>query len=311
MRLQEYFKYGEKRPVISFEIFPPKTEKGMENLKKVLKELAELGPDFITVTYGAMGSTKERTLEIASLIKNRFGVETACHLTCVGASRGEIDRMLNRIYEAGIENIVAIRGDTPSTSEQYIPPPDGYKYGYELVRHIRQFEEKTLGRRHFGIAVGGYPEKHTEAPDMETDIKNLKLKVDAGADIVITQLFFDNRYYFDFLERARSHGINTPIIPGLMPILSVRQIERITSMCGATLPPRLKKSLDACKDDDEKARAVGIAQCIDQSKDLLARGVPGIHFYVLNKSDHMKEIIGALPVGRLKYQGSKFAANIP
>lgn len=311
MRLPEYFKNDGKEPVISFEIFPPKTEKGMENLEKVLGELAGLSPDFISVTYGAMGSTRERTLEIASLIKNRFGVETACHLTCVGASKDELDRMLNRIYEAGIENIVAIRGDTPPGAAEFIPPPDGYRYGYELVRHIRRFEEKTLKRRYFGIAVGGYPEKHTEAPDIEADIKNLKLKVDAGADIVITQLFFDNSHYFEFTERAKAHGINTPIIPGLMPILSVRQIERITSMCGASIPSRLRKRLDDCKDDDEKARAIGIAQCVDQSKDLLARGVPGIHYYVLNKSEHMKEIIGALPAGRFKYPGGKFAANIP
>lgn len=311
MRLPEYFKYGEKGPVISFEIFPPKTEKGMENLETVLEELTGIGPDFITVTYGAMGSARERTLEIASLIKNRFCVETACHLTCVGSSRGELDRLLIQIYESGIENIVAIRGDVPSGAQEFIPPPDSYKYGYELVKHIRQFEENRLNRRYFGIAVGGYPEKHTEAPDMETDIRNLKHKVDAGADIVITQLFFDNRHYFDFVERARSHGITTPVIPGLMPILSVKQIERITSMCGATIPSDLRNRLDACKDDDEKARAIGIAQCIDQSKELLARGAPGIHFYVLNKSDHMKEIIGALPVGRFKYSGGKFAANIP
>ncbi|HSC33733.1 MAG TPA: methylenetetrahydrofolate reductase [NAD(P)H] [Thermodesulfobacteriota bacterium] len=311
MRLPEYFKYGEKGPVISFEIFPPKTEKGMENLEKVLEELTGLRPDFITVTYGAMGSARERTLEIASLIKNRFGVETACHLTCVGASREELDRLLIQIYESGIENIVAIRGDTPSGAQEFIPPPDRLKYGYELVRHIRQFEGERLSRGYFGIAVGGYPEKHSEAPDMETDIRNLKHKVDAGADIVITQLFFDNRHYFDFVERAKSHGIKTPIIPGLMPILSVKQIERITSMCGATIPSRLRTRLDACKDDDEKARAIGIAQCIDQSKELLARGAPGIHFYVLNKSDHMKEIIGALPVDRLKYPGGKFAANNP
>jgi methylenetetrahydrofolate reductase (NADPH) len=282
----------------------------MENLEKVLEELTGLGPEFITVTYGAMGSARERTLEIASLIKGRFGVETACHLTCVGASREELDRLLIQIYESGIENIVAIRGDVPSDAREFTPPPNRLKYGYELVRHIRQFEEQRLNRRYFGIAVGGYPEKHSEAPDMETDIRNLKHKVDAGADIVITQLFFDNRHYFDFVERTKSHGIKTPIIPGLMPILSVKQIERITSMCGATIPSRLRKRLDACK-DDEKARAIGIAQCIDQSKELLARGAPGIHFYVLNKSDHMKEIIGALSVGRFKYSGGKFAANIP
>ncbi len=309
MRLPEYFKYGGKKPVISFEIFPPKTEKGMVNLEKVLEELVVLSPDFITVTYGAMGSTRKRTLEIASIIKNRFGVETACHLTCVGASRDELDRMLERIYEAGIENIVAIRGDTPSASGGFEQHADGYKYGYELVRHIRQFEERKLNCRYFGIAVGGYPEKHTEAPDIDTDIINLKRKIDSGGDVVITQLFFDNRYYFDFVEKAKSHGITAPIVPGLMPILSVNQIERITSMCGASIPAGLKDRLDACKDDDERARAVGIAQCIEQSKDLLARGVPGIHFYVLNKSDHMKEIIEALPVDRYKCTCDKIAGH--
>lgn len=283
----------------------------MKNLEKVLNDLAALGPDFITVTYGAMGSTRERTLEIASLIKNRFGVETACHLTCVGASREGLDTMLSRIYDAGIENIVAIRGDIPSDDTESAGHPDGYKYGSDLVRHIRQFEERTLKRRYFGIAVGGYPEKHNEAPDMETDIKNLKLKVDAGADIIITQLFFDNALYFDFVGRARAHGIKNPIVPGLMPILSVRQIERITSMCGATIPHGLKKKLEACGDDDEKARSIGIAQCIGQSKELIECGAPGIHFYVLNKSEHMKEIISALPVARCRHTGVGIASNIP
>jgi methylenetetrahydrofolate reductase (NADPH) len=283
----------------------------MKNLEKVLTDLAALGPDFITVTYGAMGSTRERTLEIASLIKKGFGVETACHLTCVGASREGLDTMLSRIHDAGIENIVAIRGDVPSDGTESAGHPDGYKYGSDLVRHIRQYEETTLKRKYFGIAVGGYPEKHAEAPDMETDIRNLKLKVDAGADIVITQLFFDNALYFDFVERSRAHGINAPIVPGLMPILSVRQIERMTSMCGATIPPGLKKKLEACSDDDEKARSIGIAQCVEQSKELIERGAPGIHFYVLNKSEHMKEIVSALPSARSMRTGGRFAANIP
>jgi len=284
----------------------------MKNLEEVLKDLAALDPDFITVTYGAMGSTREKTLEIASLIKKSLGVDSACHLTCVGASSEGLDTMLRRIHDAGIENIVAIRGDIPSDGTESVGHPDGYKYGSDLVRHIRRFEERTLKRRYFGIAVGGYPEKHTEAPDMETDLKNLKLKVDAGADIIITQLFFDNSLYFDFVERARSQGIKVPIVPGLMPILSVRQIERITSMCGATIPSGLKKKLEACSDDDEKARSIGIAQCIEQSKELIERGAPGIHFYVLNKSEHMKEIISALTTARFAHTGgSRFAANIP
>lgn len=310
MLLSDYYKYGAKEPVISFEIFPPKTDKGMENLETVLTELVALGPTFITVTYGAMGTTRERTLEIASLIKNRFNVETACHLTCVGSSRNDLDNLLMRIYDEGIENIVAIRGDAPSGEKGFVQPPDGCKYGSELVRHIREFEIRTFGRRYFGIAVGGYPEKHIEAPDMETDLINLKRKIDAGADVIITQLFFDNSHYFSFVERAKSHGINSPIVPGLMPIISAKQIERITSICGASIPSGLKKKLDACK-DDEKARDIGINQCIEQSKELLRSGVPGIHFYVLNKSNHMKEIMESLSVNLYKNSGAKFAANNP
>ncbi|MEQ9620250.1 MAG: methylenetetrahydrofolate reductase [NAD(P)H] [Deltaproteobacteria bacterium] len=311
MRFSEYYKYRETKPVISFEIFPPKTEKGMKNLEEVLKELAALEPDFITVTYGAMGTTRDRTLEIAALIKSRFGVESACHLTCVGASRKELDHVLGRIYDAGVENIVAIRGDPPLGSNEFVPPEDGYTYGYELVRHIREFEKITLHKKHFGIAVGGYPEKHPEAPDIGIDLENLKSKVDSGADMVITQLFFDNSMYFDFVSRAKSGGIHIPIIPGLMPILSVKQIERITSMCGASIPPELKKRLETCKNDDEKARRVGITQCINQARELLAGGAPGIHFYVLNKSDHMKEIIEAIPVSEFKNTGGRFAAHNP
>jgi methylenetetrahydrofolate reductase (NADH) len=314
MQLSDYYKYGAKKPVISFEIFPPKTDRGMENLETALDELVSLGPHFITVTYGAMGTTRERTLEIASLIKNRFKLETACHITCVGSSRTDLDNLLKRICDAGIENIVAIRGDAPSGETGFVQSTDGYKYGNELVRHIREFETKTFGRRYFGIAVGGYPETHIEAPDMETDLVNLKRKIDAGADVVITQLFFDNRHYFSFVEKARSHGIETPIIPGLMPVISAKQIERITSICGASIPSSLKKRLDACKDDDEKARAIGISQCIEQSKELLSSGVPGIHFYVLNKSDHMKEIMDALSVNLYKdsaLNSPRIIHNIP
>ncbi|MBI2487852.1 MAG: methylenetetrahydrofolate reductase [NAD(P)H] [Deltaproteobacteria bacterium] len=292
MRFQEYFNDGVK-PTISFEIFPPKTEQGMENLLQIIPELIALHPDYITVTYGAMGSTRERTLEIASLIKNRYGMETACHLTCVGASRTELDEILSRIVDSGIRNIVALRGDPPRGDETFIPPPDGYSYGSQLVEHIRTFEREK-DQESFGIAVAGYPEKHIEAPSMEIDIANLKRKVEAGGDLIITQLFFDNNFFFDFVERARSAGIIAPIIPGLMPILSAKQIKRITSMCGANIPLKLQSELDKAGNDDEKASEIGIQQCIRQTKDLLARGVPGIHFYVLNKSNQMQRIMEAI-----------------
>jgi len=292
MRFQEYFKDGIK-PTISFEIFPPKTEQGMENLLEIMPELIALRPDFITVTYGAMGATRARTLEIASLIKNGYGMETACHLTCVGASRRELDDILSRIVDSGIRNIVALRGDPPKGEETFVLPPDGYSYGNQLVEHIRAFERRK-GQEPFGIAVAGYPEKHIEAPSIEADIATLKLKVDAGGDIIISQLFFDNSLFFRFVERARAVGITAPIIPGLMPILSTRQIKRITSMCGSNIPQTLQQELDIAGDDDAKASEIGIRQCIRQARDLLVRGVPGLHFYVLNKSTHMRRIMEAL-----------------
>ncbi|HEX9831090.1 MAG: methylenetetrahydrofolate reductase [NAD(P)H] [Thermodesulfobacteriota bacterium] len=292
MRFQEYFKDGIK-PTISFEIFPPKTEQGMENLLEIMPELIALRPDFITVTYGAMGATRARTLEIASLIKNGYGMETACHLTCVGASRRELDDILSRIVDSGIRNIVALRGDPPKGEETFVLPPDGYSYGNQLVEHIRAFERRKY-QEPFGIAVAGYPEKHIEAPSIEADIATLKLKVDAGGDIIISQLFFDNSLFFRFVERARAVGITAPIIPGLMPILSTRQIKRITSMCGSNIPQTLQQELDIAGDDDAKASEIGIRQCIRQARDLLVRGVPGLHFYVLNKSTHMRRIMEAL-----------------
>jgi len=294
MRFPEYFKDGQK-PIISFEIFPPKTDKGMEPLLEIIPELVALGPDYITVTYGAMGSTQHMTLEIASLIKNVYKMETACHLTCVGASRNELDEILRRISDSSIRNIVALRGDPPQGDKTFIPPSDGYAHANQLVEHIRRLESEK-GQEPFGIAVAGYPEKHIEAPSMEIDIANLKRKVEAGGDIIITQLFFDNKFFFNFVERARTAGITVPIIPGLMPILSVKQIKRITSMCGSSIPHELQLELESAADDDEKASEIGIRQCIRQAKDLLSHGVSGIHFYVLNKSTHIRKIIEALRV---------------
>ena len=310
MLFQEYYKYGKNKPVISFEIFPPKTDAGFKSLKSTLMELVGLEPDFITVTYGAMGTTRERTLEIAALIKNELGVESACHLTCVGASRNELDDTLRRIYDSGLRNIVALRGDPPGGGE-FSPPEDGYRYGSDLVRHIREFEAREFGARKFGIAVGGYPETHPEATGPDEDLANLKKKVDTGADLVITQLFFDNALFFDFERRTRAVGIETPVIPGLMPILSSKQIERITSLCGASIPPGLRAELDRCRADDDAARRVGIDLCISQAKELLERGVGGIHFYVLNKSDHIKEIMEALPLRRESGYDNRVGAGNP
>lgn len=293
MTFADYFSSDTHRPVISFEVFPPKTEAGMKSLRRVVPELIDLAPSFMTVTYGALGSTRERTLEIASLIKNHYGLETACHLTCVGSSRAELDQILADIRAENIENIVALRGDPPKGEDTFVPPPDGYAHGNELVEHIRRFGSEQAGK-HFGVAVAGYPEKHLEAPDFATDLANLKRKVDAGADAVITQLFYDNTRFFEFDRRAREAGITVPIVPGLLPILSTAQIRRITSLCGSTIPNALHEQLDAAGDDNEKAVEVGIRHCVAQASELLRRGVPGIHFYVLNQSRHMQRIIEQL-----------------
>jgi methylenetetrahydrofolate reductase (NADPH) len=290
MRFAEYFTRRTK-PIISFELFPPKTDSAMENLRRVLPDLIDLAPTYITVTYGALGSTRERTLDIAALVKREFGHEAACHLTCVGSSRAELDRILHEISSAGIENIVALRGDPPKGESNFVPAPDGYANANELVAHIRSFENETKPGTKFGIAVAGYPEKHIEAIDAATDLMNLKRKVDAGADIVITQLFYDNADYFRFVDASRAMGISKPIVPGLLPILSVKQIRRITGLCGSRIPPALQAELESAADNDDAAEEIGVRQCVSQAKELIQHGAPGIHFYVLNKSSHMRRIM--------------------
>ncbi len=291
MRFAELYA-GKSGPHISFEVFPPKTDAAMDSLRRVLPELIELGPTYMTVTYGALGSTQERTLEIAALLKREYGMETACHLTCVGSSRADLDRILDDIRHAGIENIVALRGDPPRGETAFVPPPDGYCHANELVAHIRR--RHGDGRTGFGLAVAGYPEKHIESPDADTDLKHFKNKVDAGADIVITQLFYDNADFFAFTAAAHKMGVTRPIIPGLLPVLSAKQVRRITSLCGSKIPPALHAELEAAGEDDGHAEEVGIRQCVAQATELLRRGVPGIHFYVLNKSSHMRRIMEAL-----------------
>lgn len=285
--------YAGKKPVISFEVFPPRTEAALAGLQAVLPQLVKLQPRLMTVTYGALGSTRDRTLEIARLLQSDYGMETACHLTCVGSSRAELDRILSDIHSGGIRNIVALRGDPPQGESRFVPPPDGYRYASELVGHIRRFEAQS-GFGPFGIAVAGYPEKHIEAEDMETDLGNLKRKVDAGGDVVITQLFYENRSYFRFVESVRALGVTAPVVPGLLPIVSVKQILRITSMCGSAIPKDLRERLDLAGDDDGVAEKIGVQHCVTQARELLRRGVPGLHFYVLNRASHMERIVEEL-----------------
>jgi methylenetetrahydrofolate reductase (NADPH) len=286
MRFAEYFR-SPSLPVISFEVFPPKTEKAMADLDAALPRLVALKPSYMTVTYGALGSTQARTLEIAAAIRKRFGITTASHLTCVGATREEIDRILDRLSAAGIENIVALRGDPPKGETEFKPPAGGFRHANELVAHL-----KETGR--FGIAVAGYPEKHIEAPDMETDLLHLRRKVEVGGDVVITQLFYDNADFFAFERRVRALGVKAPIVPGILPIQSFAQIRRLTSLCGAKIPPPLLAELEKAGDDAAQAEEVGVRWASAQCRELLDRGAPGIHFYVLNKAGHMERILAAL-----------------
>ncbi len=292
MRFGDYYRQGSA--AISFELFPPKTEKGLQRLRERLPRLLALGPDFVTVTYGALGSTQEQTLEIARTLRRDHAWETAHHLTCVGSDRARIDRILDRIEEAGIENIVALRGDPPAGSRRFEPPPGGFRHACELVEHIR-------ARGNFGVAVAGYPETHPEASDSATDLRHLAGKVACGADVIITQLFYDNRHFFGFERRCREAGIECPIVPGLLPILSVSQIRRITSLCGSSLPDSLLARLEAAGDDQARVRQIGIEHTVRQAGELLERGVAGIHFYVLNRCFHVQEIMQRLelrPRGR-------------
>ena len=279
--------YNSSKVVISFELFPPRTDQGVSTLKERLTHLASLNPDFITVTYGAMGSTQTNTLEIASHIKNVLNIEVAHHLTCVGATTQNINHTLSQMLEHNISDVVALRGDPPEGTQGFTSTLNEFRYAEDLVNHIN-----TAGR--FSIAVAGYPEKHIEAPNMATDIDNLKRKVDAGADAIITQLFYNNDDYFEFVNICINSGINIPIIPGLMPILDVQQIQRITSMCGATIPDKLLNDLLKTEGNPSATHRLGIDHTINQAIELKKNGAPGIHFYVLNQYFHISEIMTAI-----------------
>ncbi len=276
------------KPCFSFEFFPPRTPEGEVGLWKTLEDLRGLDPGFVSVTYGAGGSTRDRTIDLVTHIKERTGIEAMAHLTCVGHTKDELNQILDRLAQARIENVLALRGDTPKGQEAFAPVPGGFSYASQLVELIRE--------RDLGFCVGGaaYPEGHIETLSREQDLKNLKTKVDAGCDFVITQLFFDNAFYFDFVERARRVGINVPIVPGIMPITNFEQVQRFVRMCGTTVPMRLQLALEKVKDDHDAVMQLGVAHATVQCMELLARGVPGIHFYTLNKSPASRMIVSAL-----------------
>ena len=285
MKIRERF--GQERPLFSFEFFPPKDDRGVDALFDTVANLKALGPAFVSVTYGAGGSTREKTVAITRRIKREAGIEAMAHLTCVGHSRDEIAALLDEYEEAGVENIMALRGDPPRGDTEFVPHPQGFSHANELIAFIRQ-------RKDFCIGGAGYPEVHPEAPSPEEDLGNLKRKIDAGADFVVTQLFFDEHDYFDFVSRARSLGIVTPIVPGVMPITNTAQIKRFTQMCGATIPGPLLAKLEAVTGDADAVIEVGIEHATRQCRALLQGGAPGIHFYTLNRSLSTRKILANL-----------------
>ncbi len=292
MKIRDLFRSGKR--VFSFEFFPPKTEAGTLALEKTIADLAELAPAFVSVTYGAGGSTRDRTIELVRRVQHDHGITAMAHLTCAGAGRANIASVVDRLIDAGVENIIALRGDPPAGAATFETPPDGFAHASDLVAFLRQRAGQALC-----IAAAGCPEGHMENRDLAQDMRNLVIKVNAGVDFIVTQLFFDNRVYFDFVARARAAGITVPIVPGIMPITNLASVERMIQLSGASIPTALRGELDQRRDDAEAIKALGVAQAAAQCVDLLHGGAPGIHLYTLNQSPATRMILTALKATRL------------
>jgi len=284
-RLRERF--YRREPVFSFEFFPPKTAKGEAALREALRDLVPLRPDFVSVTYGAGGGTREATRRIVGAIRRDFGLQVMAHLTCVGHTEEEIRDLLAGYAAEGIENLLALRGDPPRGAVEWKLVLDGPKHAVDVVRLAR-----AAGG--FCIGVAGFPEKHPEAPDAAEDLRRLREKVEAGAEFVVTQLFFDNDLYFEYVRRARKAGVTVPILPGVMPVTRAGQIERFTELSGCTIPEALLRHLAECGADEARVEGIGLAYCAAQCADLLRRGAPGIHFFTLNQSRACHTVYAAL-----------------
>jgi methylenetetrahydrofolate reductase (NADPH) len=295
MKLKEI--YNSSSPVVSFEIFPPKApsqeelEQKISDLFAELKILSQFNPAFISVTYGAGGSTRETTLDIVNRVKNILNIQPMPHYTCVGSSKSDILEDLKKIQNAGIQNILALRGDPPKGTTNFVKPKDGFGYANELVDFIKSNTD-------LGIAVAGYPECHPECDSLDKDIENLKRKVDCGAEVVITQLFYDNKSFLNFVEKAQAKGVNIPIIPGILPITMYSQLERIVSLSGCKLPQEFRNKIEDNKDNKEALKQIGIEFAINQCNELLENNVKGIHFYPLNKAFAVKSVLDNLKIGQ-------------
>lgn len=270
--------FSQQRPLRSLEFFPPRDDAGVEALRATAAALQRMNPDFVSVTYGAGGTTRDRTAQVSTLLRQEFGFTVMPHLTCVGHSRAELGEIADRIHGNGFRNIMTLRGDPPKGSNVFSVATDGLRNANELVGLLK------ARRADFCLGVAGYPEKHPEAPSLDLDLENLRRKVDAGAAFVTTQLFFDNAMYYRFVEKCRAAGITVPIVPGIMPVLSLKQIQRFTSMCGATLPAKLITRLEVAAENTDVVETIGIDWALTQIRDLLAHGAPGYHLYILNRA---------------------------
>lgn len=280
--------YQAESPIFSFEFFPPKTDAGAENLMATVADLqAKQHPHFISVTYGAGGATRERTLQVVARIQNELKLTTMAHLSCVGSTRTEISEIVARLTSENVKNVLALRGDPPQGETEFEVPEGGFGHATELIEYLAEHSPVDIG-------AACYPESHPESSDPEDDLKWTKEKAALGANFLITQIFFDNRHYYDFLQRARGAGIRVPIIPGIMPITNVAQIDRFTELCGSTIPPELEARLRRVADDPGAVMAAGIEQAIGQCRELLSVGAPGLHFYTLNKSHATRSVLAAL-----------------
>ncbi|MEO0796366.1 MAG: methylenetetrahydrofolate reductase [NAD(P)H] [Verrucomicrobiota bacterium] len=271
-------KLNASRPVFSVEFFPPKTEEGARQILRTANAIKDHNPDFVSITYGAGGSSRERTIDYGELMRDLFKFEVMPHLTCVGHSRDDLAKILERFQGSDFHNIMTLRGDPPKGQKDFQPHPDGLAYASDLVGFIRErFPDFCLG-------VAGYPEKHPEATDLDTDLANLKTKVEAGADFITTQLFFRNADYFSFVEKCRAIGIEIPVLPGLLTALSFDQVNKFCGFCGASVPRELAAKLEAVKGDDSASESVGVDWAFQQIRELLDKGAPGVHLYILNRS---------------------------
>ena len=292
MKITDLLRFARERaePIFSFEFFPPKTAEGERALMETVDALRPLGPAYVSVTYGAGGSTRQKTVELVKRLKRESEIEAMAHVTCVGASRDEIAAVLDEVADAGVQNVLALRGDPPRGETTFVPHPGGFAHASDLVAFIRSRSD----RWRFCVGAAAYPEGHVETRDLVQDLAHLGTKVRAGVDFLVTQLFFDNARFFGFVDRARAAGISLPIVPGIMPFTNVEQVERFTALCGASIPPALRAALEVRRADAEGAREMGVAYAALQCADLLRRGAPGIHFYTLNRSPSTRAIVAAL-----------------